>query len=236
MKLIPLMIASILMLSLANAENVPKTTGTKVTQKKKTKVKPPVWMLQDKFILSTADNKRVSLLSTKKGFSFKGSEGKITLLVVWTRACKSCAQWLEDLNALQKTYPGKVKIVGLEISNTEKSKLEKLIKEGKADSKAVKKIIDKNNASIRAYAKKHHLDFPIVSPLSNEGNLAFALQTLYKYEFNKPRGKSKRGGALPFTVVFGYQGQTAGITAGVSEKKAYTKYIGDLIKHYEKKK
>jgi len=110
------------------------------------------------------------------------------------------------------------------------------VKEKKADEKALKKIINKNHADIRAFAKKHHLTFPIISVLSNQGNLAFATQTLYKYQFNKPRGKAKRGGGLPFTVVFGYQGQTAGITAGISEKEAYKAYIEKLIKHYEKKK
>ena len=238
MKWISMIIASLLIVSLSSAEEpkkLLKPDSSATTTKKKKIIKKPIWMTQDKFILETIDGKRISLLSTDKGYLFKDAKDKIAILVVWTRACKSCARWLEDLNTIQKKYPGKVKIFGLEISNTEKEKLEKLIKEGKADSKAVKKIIDANHADIKKYAKEHHLNFPIVSPLANKGNLNFALQTLYKYEFDKPRGKAKKGGGLPFTIVFGYRGETAGITAGVAPKEAYQSYIQKLIQYYDKK-
>ncbi len=239
MKWIQFIAASLLIVSLSSAEEPKKllkpdtVKQTKQTQKS---LKKPAWMLQDNFILETIDGKRISLLSTKKGFSFKGNENKLTLLVVWTTECKSCGKWLEELNTLQKAYPQKVAVIGLEIGNTQKKKLEKLVKEKKADAKAIKKIIEANHATLKKYAKAHHLSFPIVSTLSNEGNLAFTMQTLYKFQFDKPRGKAKRGGALPFTIVFGYQGQTAGITAGVADPKAYRDYIEKLIKYYDEKK
>jgi len=237
MKLIQIFTALALLVSLGYAESTP--TGKKLlkpdSSKKQTK-KLPAWMLQDEFTISTVDGKSIHLLSTKKGFTFDGSKGKITLLVVWKMGCKSCPKWLEEMESLQKAFPKKLKIVALEIGNTQKKKLEKLVKQKKANSKAVKKIIEKNESDIKAFAKKHHLSFPIVPILSNQGNLAFAMQTLYKYQFDKPRGTAKRGGGLPFTVVFGYEGQTAGITAGISEKKAYKAYIQKLIKHYDKKK
>ncbi len=234
MNYIKIAIASLLLVSLSHADttNVDKKKATK-TEKK---VKKPLWMTQNEFTVSTVDGGKIDLLSTDKGFIFEGSKDKLTILVVWTMECKSCAKWLKDINSLQDSFKDKIKIVGLEIGNTEKSKLEKLIKDKKANEKAVLKIIDTNNKNIEEFTKKHNIDFPIISVLSNQGNIAFAMQTLYKFEFNKPRGKSKRGGALPFTVVFGYQGQTAGITAGISEKKAYKEYIGKLIKHYEDKK
>ncbi len=200
------------------------------------KLKKPLWMTQDEFTVSTIDSKKVHLLSTKKGFTFDEGKGKITLLVVWDTNCKTCPKWLQDIGELEKTYPGKVKVYALEIGNTEKEKLEKLVKSKKADPKEIKKIIERNHANLREFAKKHNLNFPIISVLSNQGNLAFTMQTLYKFEFQKPRGKAKRGGGLPFTIVFGPEGQTAGITAGISDKKAYSEYIGKLIKHYEEKK
>ncbi len=237
MKWIQLIIASLLIVSLSHAEAPKKLlTPERTKSSKHKKAKVPAWMKQDTFTLSTIEGKVLHLLSTKQGFTFDNSKEKLTLLVVWTTECKSCGKWLEELNALQETFPGKINIVGLEIGNTQKKALEKLVKAHKANDKAIEKIIDKNHTKLKAYAKKHHLTFPIISVLSNQGNLAFTMQTLYKYEFNKPRGKSKRGGALPFTIVFGYQGQTAGITAGTSEKEAYKAYIGKLIKHYEKKK
>ena len=235
MKFIKLLTALTILITLGHAET--KTPGKKLLKpdsKTETK-KPPAWMLQDDFTVSTVDGKRVHLLSTKKGYTFDGGEGKITLLVVWKMGCKSCPKWLEEMEALQQAFPDKIKVVALEIGNTQKKQLERLVKQKKANEKAIKKIIDKNESSIRAFAKKHHLSFPVISVLSNQGNLAFAMQTLYKYQFDKPRGKAKRGGGLPFTVVFGYEGQTAGITAGISDKKAYKAYIQKLIAHYDKK-
>jgi len=235
MKLIQIFTALVLLASLSHAEAT--TPGKKLLKPdSKTQMKkPPAWMLQDDFTVSTVDGKHIHLLSTKKGYTFDGGEGKITLLVVWKMDCKSCAKWLEEMATLQKAFPKKLKIVALEIGNTQKKKLEKLVRQKKANGKAVKKVIEKNESDIRAFAKKHHLDFPIISVLSNQGNLAFTMQTLYKYQFDKPRGKAKRGGGLPFTVVFGYEGQTAGITAGISDKKAYKVYIQKLIAHYNKK-
>jgi len=234
MNLIKIAIASIMLLSLSHAETNKK--NDKNTTKIKKEVKQPAWMMQDEFTVSTIDDKAIQLLSTKKGFTFEGSKDKLTLLVVWDMKCKSCAKWLQDMDALGDAFGDKIKIIGLEISNTEKKKLEQLLKDKKADAKAIKKIIDKNHKNIKAFVKKNDISFPIISVLSNQGNMAFAMQTLYKFEFLKPRGKSKKGGGLPFTVVFGYQGQTAGITAGVSEQKAYKAYIGKLIKHYDSKK
>jgi len=238
MKRIGMIITSLLVVSLGSANEPkkllkPDSTPTAKTEKKV--IKKPAWMLQDRFILETIDGKRISLLSTKKGYSFDGNKDKLTLLVLWTTECKSCGKWLESLETLQKAYPNKLAVIGLEIGNTQKKKLEKLLKENKADAKTVKKLIDVNHAKLREYAQKHHLSFPIISVLSNEGNLAFTMQTLYKYEFAKPRGNAKRGGALPFTIVFGYRGETAGITAGVAKPKEYQVYIQKLIQHYDKK-
>jgi len=236
MKLSRLLTALVLLGSLASAESQP--TGKKLlkpdSQTMQSK-KVPGWMKADEFTLSTIEGKKIHLLSTKRGFTFDESKGKVTLLVVWKADCKSCPQWLKNMEALQKTFPNKVKVITLEMGNTQKKQLEKLVKEKKADVKAIQKIIDKNHAALRSFAQKHHLTLPIVSVLSNQGNLAFTMQTLYKFEFAKPRGKAKRGGGLPFTVVFGPEGQTAGITAGISDKKAYEAYIRKLITHYEKK-
>ena len=235
MKLTTLLVALTLLISFGHAETT--TPGKKLLKpdsKKQTK-KLPAWMLQDEFTVSTTEGKRIHLLSTKKGFTFDKAKGKVTLLVVWKMDCKSCPRWLEEMEALQKAFPKKLKVIALEIGNTQKKKLEKLIKQKKANAAAIKKIIKKNNSDINAFAKKHHLSFPVISILSNQGNLAFGMQTLYKYQFHKPRGNAKRGGGLPFTVVFGYEGQTAGITAGISDKKAYKSYIQKLITHYDKK-
>ena len=234
MKLIRIFTAIMLLVSLGQAEST--TTGKKLLKpdsKKQTR-KLPAWMLQDEFTVSTVDGKRIHLLSTKKGYTFDDGEGKITLLVVWKMDCKSCPKWLEEMEALQKAFPDKLKVVALEMGNTQKKQLEKLLKQNKADATAIKKLIDKNEAMLRSFAKKHHLSFPVISVFSNQGNLAFTMQTLYKYQFDKPRGKANRGGGLPFTVVFGYEGQTAGITAGISDKKAYKAYIKKLITHYDK--
>jgi len=237
MRLLKLLILSALIASFGHAES--NTSGKKLLKpdsNQSKKIHKPLWMIQDEFTVSTSKGKRLHLLSTKKGFTFDDSKNKLTLLVVWDMKCKSCGKWLEEMEALQKSFKGKVKVVALEIGNTEKEKLKTLIKKKKADKKAILKIIKANNAKINAYAKKHKLSFPIVPIIANQGNLAFGTQALYKFEFLKPRGKAKRGGGLPFTVIFGYQGQTAGITAGVSDKKAYRKYIATLIKHYETKK
>jgi len=233
MKLIQILLASMLLFSFSHATEGKKLLKPNTASKKK--VTPPIWMTQDAFTVATIDGKKVHLLSTKKGFTFDGSEDKLTLLVVWSTECKSCPKWLEELDALQKEFPKKLSVYALNIGNTEKAKLEKLQKDKKDSAKAIKKIIDVHHAKLRKFTKAHHLSFPVISALSNQGNLAFAMQTLYKYEFSKPRGKNKKGGGLPFTVIFGYQGQTAGITAGISDQKAYKAYIAKLIKYYDEK-
>ena len=236
MKLSKLLTALALIGSFAYAQNTAEgkkllKPDSQTTQSKKV----PGWMKADEFTVSTIEGKKIHLLSTKRGFTFDEGKGKVTLLVVWKADCKSCPQWLKNMEALQKTFPNKVKVITLEMGNTQKKQLEKLVKAKKADAKAIQKIIDKNHAALRSFAKQHHLTLPIISVLSNQGNLAFTMQTLYKFQFAKPRGKAKRGGGLPFTVVFGPEGQTAGITAGISDKKAYETYIRKLITHYEKK-
>jgi len=234
MKFTKLLLASAMIFSLSHATEGKKLLKPDTTKNKK--ITAPLWMTQDAFTISTIDGKKIHLLSTKKGFTFKQSKEKLALLVVWSTECKSCPTWLEDLDALAKQFPDKLSIYALDIGNTEKEKLKRLHKAKKDTPAAIQKIIDSNHAKLKKFAKSHHLSFPLISALSNQGNLAFAMQTLYKYEFNKPRGKNKKGGGLPFTVVFGYQGQTAGITAGISKKKAYAAYIAQLIKHYEDKK
>lgn len=224
-----------LLLSVAYAQGDKKLLKPD-TQTKDLKVKIPAWMDKDEFTVTTIAGKKMHLLSTDKGFTFDDSKGKLTLLVVWERACKSCPKWLKGMQDLEKHFDNKVKVITLELSNSEKKRVEKLRKEKKLDSKALNKIIEKNHKDLKKFTKKYNLDLPIISLLSTKENLDFSLQTLYKFEFSKPRGKAKRGGGLPFTVVFGPEGQTAGITAGISDQDAYKKYIEKLIKYYEDKK
>jgi len=173
------------------------------TDSSKTKIKLPSYMSMDEFTVKTIDGKSTHLLSTKKGYLFDGGKGKISILAIWAGKCKSCIGWLETLNELQKTYPKKLNIVSLEISNMP-------VKE------------------MKAFQKKHKILYPMLSAAQNKD---FASQTLIKYQWNR---KYKQG--LPFTVVFGYQGQTNNISKGVSKKAEYKKYIADLIKFYETKK
>lgn len=233
MNIIKILLASALLFGVGYADGNRKLLKP---ESKQTKTKKPTWMTKDSFTISTIDGKEIKLLSTDKGYTFLDNKGKLTILAVWKSECKSCPKWLKDLDTLQKEFPKKLKVITLEMGNTQKKKLEKLVKEKKVDSKAMKKIISDNHKKLSSIAKKNNFSLPIVSVLSNQENLAFTLQTLHKYQFNKPRGKAKRGGGLPFTIVFGYDGQTAGITAGISKKRAYKTYIQKLIKHYDSKK
>lgn len=230
MKFFKILLASMLLLSLTHAK------GDKKLLKPDKKTERPAWMNKDEFDVTAVDSENIYLLSTKKGFKFDKGKGKITILVVWKTDCKTCPKWLEDMQALQDAFPNKVQIIALEIGNTQKKQLEKLIKNKEGNQKDLLKLIIKNNKALKDFASKHKLSFPIIPAFASQENVAFALQTLYKFQFEKPRGKAKRGGGLPFTIVFGYQGQTAGITAGISEKAAYRAYIQKLIKHYDSKK
>ena len=163
----------------------------------------PKYMNMDEFTIKSVDGKSMHLLSTKKGYLFDDGKDKITLLVLWAGKCKSCVTWLKDLDAIQKSYPKKLNIVSLEISNMPLK-------------------------DIKAFQKKHKISYPMLSAAQNKD---FSSQALIKYQWNR---KYKQG--LPFTIVFGYQGQTNSITKGVSKKDEYSKYIKNLIKHYETKK
>jgi len=173
------------------------------TQKKDTPKELPKYMSMDEFNIKGVDGKKMHLLSTKKGYLFDNGKDKITLLVIWAGKCKSCVTWLKDLDAIQKSYPKKLNVVSIEISN----------------------MLPKD---IKAFQKKHNISYPMLSASQNKD---FASQALIKYQWNR---KYKQG--LPFTIVFGYQGQTNNITKGVSKKDEYSKYIKNLIKYYDTKK
>ncbi len=234
MKFLQLILSVVLLTGLSYAQNRKDDTNAS-TQKntKQEKIKLPKWAKMDQFNIKTTKGYDVHLLSTKKGYLFDKGKGKVTMLILIESHCKSCPGWLNKIEKIQKHYGKKMKVYVLAIDNVDKEKLEKAIKNKTIGPKVMKKVITDNNAFLNKYAKKHHISLPVISIMSTDQNLQFAMQTIYKYQFFKPRGKLIRGGGLPYNIIFGPQGQTAGITVGVSESKAFQDYIGKIIQHYK---
>ncbi len=237
MKYVKLILAILILVTMANAKNNDTKPNKKVNKSiQKQNSKSPEWSKMNSFHLKTSKGYKVHLLSTKKGFLFDKGKGKITMLILVSSECKSCLNWLVDIQKIEKHYNKDMKVYVLSINNVDRQKMEKAIKNKTINPKVMKGIISKNNAVMNKLAKKYKLSLPIISIMSTKENLQFALQTIYKFQFFKPRGKLKKRAALPFNIVFGPEGQTVGITAGTSKPKAYQDYIGKLIKHYKSKK
>ncbi len=66
-----------------------------------------------------------------QGFIFESGKGKVTLLVLWTKDCKSCVDDIPNLNRILLDFRGKVNIIAIEISGMTSKQLQEYAKDKK---------------------------------------------------------------------------------------------------------
>ncbi len=66
-----------------------------------------------------------------EGFVFESGKGKVTLLILWTKDCKSCVKNIPNFNRILLDFRGKVNIIAVEISGMSSKELQQYAKDKK---------------------------------------------------------------------------------------------------------
>ena len=74
---------------------------------------------------------KIEAKEIKEGFVFKSGKGKLTLLVLWTKDCKSCLADIPNLNRYLLDFRGKLNIIAIELSGMSSKELQKFAKDKK---------------------------------------------------------------------------------------------------------
>jgi thiol-disulfide isomerase/thioredoxin len=108
----------------------------------------------------------------KEGFVFESGKGKVTMLILWTKDCKSCVADIPKLNRILLDFKGKVNIIAIELSGMSSKELQKYVREKKVlytmisgveNKKFTSKIMDK-------FGFKKSLPFQIVLGYTGHNN------------------------------------------------------------------
>jgi len=67
----------------------------------------------------------------KEGFVFENGKNKLTLLVLWSKDCKSCLADIPNLNRYLLDFRGKLNIIAIELSGMSSKELQQYAKEKK---------------------------------------------------------------------------------------------------------
>ncbi len=66
-----------------------------------------------------------------EGFVFESGKGKVTLLILWTKDCKSCVENIPNFNRILLDFRGKVNIIAVELSGMSSKELQQYAKDKK---------------------------------------------------------------------------------------------------------
>jgi peroxiredoxin len=145
----------------------------------------------------------------KEGFIFNNRTDRATLLVLWTKQCKSCIKQIPNLNRYFLDLRGKLEIIAVELSGM-------------------------HTQELQAFAKEHKVLYTLISGVENK---QFVANAMHKFRFGKDeKGKDKKEG-LPFMVVMGYTGHTHAIIRGVPKDPAeMERFLLKIVAHYEKQR
>ena len=176
-----------------------------------TKIDPKVLAKAQKdFVAKLGSQKaKFSVKEIKEGFVFNNSTDHMTLLVLWTKDCKSCVKQIPNLNRYFLDLRGKLDIIGVELSGMTTPQLQQFAKD--------KKVL-----------------YTLISGAENKKFIAAAM---HKFQFGVDKKGKKIKEGLPFMVALGYTGHTHAIIRGIPKDPAeMEKFLLKIVAYYEDKK
>ena len=175
-----------------------------------TKVDPKVLAKAKKDFVAKLGSKKAefSVKEIKEGFIFNDSTDHMTLLVLWTKDCKSCIKQIPNLNTYLLDLRGKLDIIAVEISDMTTPQLQKFAKD--------KKVL-----------------YTLISGVENK---EFVAAAMHKFQFGVDENGTKKKEGLPFMVALGYTGHTHAIIRGVPKNPSdMEKFLLKIVAYYEHK-
>jgi len=176
-----------------------------------TKIDPKVLAKAQKdFVAKLGSQKaKFSVKEIKEGFVFNNSTDHMTLLVLWTKDCKSCVKQIPNLNRYFLDLRGKLDIIGVELSGMTTPQLQQFAKD--------KKVL-----------------YTLISGAENKKFIAAAM---HKFQFGVDKNGKKIKEGLPFMIALGYTGHTHAIIRGVPKDPAdMEKFLLKIVAYYEHQK
>ena len=175
-----------------------------------TKIDPKVLAkAQADFVKKLGSKKaKLSIKEIKEGFIFNNHTDRMTLLVLWTKDCKSCIKQIPNLNRYFLDLRGKLEIIGVELSGMTSKELQQFAKDKKV----------------------------LYTLISGKENKKFVAAAMHKFQFGKDKNGKKIKEGLPFMVAMGYTGHTHAIIRGIPKNPAdMEKFLMKIVAYYEKK-
>jgi thiol-disulfide isomerase/thioredoxin len=84
---------------------------------------------EDKFDMTTVDEKTIQVVGAPNGLILKGYEGKIVLLEFFGHKCPPCLESIRHYKDLQEKYKDKLAVIGIEVQGLDESALREFVKE-----------------------------------------------------------------------------------------------------------
>ncbi len=149
-------------------------SATAKDQTKEIKVNPKVLAkAKEDFVKKLGSHTgKIQAKEIKEGFVFESGKGKLTLLILWTKDCKSCVADIPNLNRYLLDFRGKLNIIAIELSGMTSKQLQQYAKDKKvlytlisgAENKAfTARVMDK-------FGFKKSLPFQIVLGYTGHNN------------------------------------------------------------------
>ena len=173
-----------------------------------TKIDPKVLAKAKKDFVAKLGSKKAkfSVKEIKEGFVFNNSTDHMTLLILWSKDCKSCLKQIPNLNRYFLDLRGKLDIIGVELSGMTTPQLQQFAKD--------KKVL-----------------YTLISGVENK---KFVAAAMHKFQFGVDKKGKKIKEGLPFMVALGYTGHTHAIIRGVPKDPAdMEKFLLKIVAYYE---
>ena len=148
---------------------------------------------------------RIEAKEIPEGFVFKSGKGKLTLLILWSKNCKSCVADIPNLNRYFLDFRGKLNIIAIELSGM-------------------------SNKQLQQYAKDKKVLYTMISGVENK---AFTARIMEKFGFD-PKVKAKSGLPFQVVLGYTGHNNGV-IRGRATDPAAMEKYLIKIMDYYDKK-
>lgn len=192
---------------------------------------------QDTFILTTVNDKNLTLKGTAEGLYIQEYKGKILFIDFWSQKCGPCLMSIPHLVHLQEKYKDDLRIVSIEALRSPRQELKeyannpakhinmkyvKSFMSRKVKDQAGKDALNPSIQELQKFIKSNKkLNYDIVSSLDSNGFIDYVMQ------------RTKWYGAIPFLLVLDQKGKVSDMILGLSSKEKIQRLITDLIKKHK---